>query len=89
MGSILEAASIQSENQQLEVRVASPLPLARVDLVRGRTGREPTVDSLRIAGEREWSVRKEIPRLEAGEYVYVRAIQADEGAAWSSPIYAR
>jgi hypothetical protein len=89
MGSILEAAAIRAENQQLEVRVASPLPLARVDLVRGRAGGEPTVDSVQITGEREWSVRKEIPRLAAGEYVYLRAIQADEGAGWSSPIYAR
>jgi hypothetical protein len=89
MGSILEAAAIRSETQQLEVRVASPLPLAQVDLVRGRAGREPSVDSVQIAGDREWSEWRTIPRLEAGEYVYVRAIQVDEGAAWSSPIFAR
>jgi len=89
MGAILAAAAIRSETQELEVRVASPLPLAQVDLVRGRAGGEPSVDSVKLAGEREWSERRTIPRLEAGEYVYVRAIQVDEGAAWSSPIYAR
>jgi hypothetical protein len=63
--------------------------LAQVDLVRGRAGGEPSVESVELAGEREWSERRTIPRLDAGEYVYVRAIQVDEGAAWSSPIYAR
>ena len=30
-----------------------------------------------------------IPKLRKGEFVYVRAQQADGGMAWSSPIYAR
>ena len=30
---------------------------------------------------------REIPRLMPGEYHYVRAVQLDGGAAWSSPVW--
>ncbi len=32
---------------------------------------------------------RSIPSLKAGEYHYVRVVQEDEGAAWSSPIFVR
>jgi hypothetical protein len=32
-------------------------------------------------------LRREIEDLVSGEYLYVRAVQVDTGAAWSSPIY--
>jgi hypothetical protein len=32
-------------------------------------------------------VQRELRDLRAGEYVYVRVVQADGGAAWSSPFF--
>ena len=38
-------------------------------------------------GSRALRVREPLADLESGEYVYVRAVQADGGAAWSSPFF--
>ena len=38
--------------------------------------------------QREWSGRLSVPRLQAGEYLYLRVVQVDSGAAWSSPFFA-
>ena len=42
-----------------------------------------------IAGDglRDLAATTELAGLEAGEYVYVRLVQTDGGAAWSSPIF--
>jgi hypothetical protein len=90
MGSILEAAKLPRDRaSSLEVRVAGTGPIASIDVVRGKTGADATVESFSADGEREWSGRREIQPLEPGEYVYVRVVQQDGGAAWSSPIYSR
>ncbi len=93
MGSLLDASAPAQhrdegdgvERQDLEIRVAALAPLERVDLI--RSGHAPHG----IAGEglREFSVTLAIPKLQRGEFVYVRAQQEDGGMAWSSPIYAR
>ncbi|MCS5637855.1 MAG: CehA/McbA family metallohydrolase [Myxococcota bacterium] len=85
MGSVFEAPGDDAPGtQQLRVRVVAPEPIAAVDLVRSGV-------SLRIPveGETEWTLDRAIPALGQGEYHYVRVITADEGAAWSSPIFAR
>jgi hypothetical protein len=46
------------------------------------------VDSALIDGEFEATLHRTIENLVSGEYLYVRAVQRDGGAAWSSPIYA-
>ncbi len=67
----------------LRIRVVAESPLERIDLVRSSG-----ITELTLAGDLEWSSERPIDRLRAGEYHYVRVIQRDGGAAWSSPIYA-
>ena len=68
---------------RLDIRVASPAPLDRIELIRG-----PEV-VLRLDGEglTEWSTRLELPALDPGELLYVRVVQRNDGAAWSSPFF--
>ena len=83
MGSSIPVPPGGSVSQSLFVSVISPGPLERVDLI--RSGR--VVDSMQLAGERDVQLEREVSDLRPGEYVYVRAVQRDGGAAWSSPIY--
>ena len=50
-----------------------------------RSGRIASVPG---EGQSQLSGVRPIPRLQPGEYVYLRVVQDDGGAAWSSPIYA-
>jgi hypothetical protein len=68
---------------QLFVHVVAQAPLERVELV--RSGQ--LVDGLAIDGKLEAMLEREITGLVAGEYLYVRAVQRDGGAVWSSPIF--
>ncbi len=63
--------------------VVATAPLARVDLIRSGE----LVDSLDIDGRLEATLQRRLTELRPGEYVYVRAIQEDGGAAWSSPFF--
>ena len=78
------AAVLAAATGVLRVRVVAPEPITAVDLIRSGV-------SLRIPveGESEWALEREIPALGPDEYHYVRVITADQGAAWSSPIFAR
>ncbi len=85
MGTVLPAAGDDAAPlQRLRVEVAGTAPIERIDLV--RSGRVATIpvepDQLEVTHERE------LPRLGRGEYHYVRVVQRDGQAAWSSPIYA-
>ena len=79
MGSAVGAAP----SRTLAVEVVAPVPLARVDIV--RSGRIVEV----VAGDSRTAIafERELADLVAGEYVYVRAVQEDDGAAWSSPFF--
>ena len=68
----------------LDIRVAAPAPLDRIEVIRSG---EIAV-RLDGEGETEWSARLEMPALEPGEFVYVRVLQRNDGAAWSSPFFA-
>jgi hypothetical protein len=83
MGSSLQVPPGASASEPLFVSVIAPQPLERIDLI--RSGR--VVDSIELAGERDVSLERRVSDLRPGEYVYVRAVQRDGGAAWSSPIY--
>ena len=87
MGSRVAAKSGNGAHE-LEIEVVGSGPIERVDLIRGGAG-ESAVESREVAMELEWSERGAIPGLAPGEYFYVRVVQADGGAAWSSPIRAR
>ncbi|MGH9464989.1 MAG: CehA/McbA family metallohydrolase, partial [Thermoanaerobaculia bacterium] len=68
----------------LEVLVVAPEILERLDVV--RTGE--LIDSASL-DSRVHRLRWTLHDLAAGEAVYVRAVQRDGGAAWSSPFFVR
>jgi hypothetical protein len=65
--------------------VVADSPLERVDIVRG--GR--VVEQVACDGLVDFRLDRSLEPLRAGEYLYVRAVQKDGGAAWSSPFFAR
>jgi uncharacterized protein DUF3604 len=69
----------------LYVRALACAPIATIELV--RSGK--IVESL--PGEHHWDVETAFQPedLAAGEYLYVRVVQEDGGAAWSSPFFVR
>jgi hypothetical protein len=83
MGSLVPKPPDGGYSGELYVYVLADAPLERIDLI--RSGER--VDSLPIDGELEVTLRREIDDLASGEYLYVRAVQQDQGAAWSSPIF--
>ncbi len=67
----------------LFVHVTGEAPLSRVELVRSGE----LVHGMLAEGQLEVSLHREVRGLVPGEYLYVRAVQEDGGAAWSSPIW--
>lgn len=64
----------------LVARVVAPGELARVEIV----DPEGVVGALDCSGRRDCSVEGQLD-VRAGEVLYLRALQADGGAAWTSP----
>ena len=58
-------------------------PITQVDIVRSGEVTRSTGNS----GSSEWHSGDNIRALGRGDYVYVRVVQEDGRAAWSSPIY--
>jgi hypothetical protein len=86
MGSIRRLDAHEAErgvDELLFVQVIAVRPLEKVELI--RSGR--LVDGVATEGLLEVSLTREVEDLRPGEYVYVRAVQEDGGAAWSSPIW--
>ena len=81
MGASLKAGAPGA--RVLEVMAVGPDVLERIDLV--RSGQ--VVRTFAGTGSRELRVTEPIEGLAAGEYLYVRSVQADGGAAWSSPFF--
>jgi hypothetical protein len=82
MGSELEAPPA-GEPVDLYVRVIAGAPLDRIDVIRGGQIEQ----SLAGEGVLDYEATFELQDLTAGDYVYVRVIQQDGGAAWSSPFF--
>jgi hypothetical protein len=82
MGSELQSSDT-SGTVMLYVRVVACAPLERVDIIRSG------IISQSSSGEGAFELESvfELDTLVSGEYVYVRAVQTDGGAAWSSPFY--
>jgi hypothetical protein len=82
IGSVVPAPAA-GEKMALYLRVLSPAPLAYIDIVQsdGIARHELT--------EETWSFETawELEGLEAGDYLYLRVVQVDQGAAWSSPFF--
>ena len=84
MGSTLAPATNDAKaTQTLRIEVVGTAPIERIDLV--RSGRTATLEA---GGELEFAHERELPRLARGEFHYVRVVQRDGSAAWSSPIFA-
>jgi len=83
MGSAVSVPAGESVSDELFVHVVAPLPLERVELIRSGA----IVDGVAAEGLLEVVLQSPVETLRAGEYLYVRAVQQDGGAAWSSPIF--
>jgi hypothetical protein len=83
MGALIPKPESGSYSGNLFVQVFTSSPLERIDLI--RSGQ--VVDSLAVDGVLEVTLQRPIENLTSGEYLYVRAVQEDSGAAWSSPIF--
>lgn len=68
----------------LEILAVAPERLARVDVVRSGA----VVTSLPLS-LRTHHLSRGVDDLEAGEFLYVRVVQEDGAAAWSSPFFVR
>jgi hypothetical protein len=82
MGAIVPAATAAAPVRKLDVRVVATAAIDHLDIVRAGAVSEYIVAKDTIA-----HVQRELRDLRAGEYVYVRVVQADGGAAWSSPFF--
>jgi hypothetical protein len=69
--------------RELRFVVAAASPVERVDVVRSGEA----VNVVSGMGRRELSETLTLSPLREGDYVYVRVVQEDGGAAWSSPVY--
>ena len=83
-GRLMGVSLIQSIGRiWLEVSAIAGDVLERIDVI--RSGQ--VVRTFAGTGSPELSVTEPIADLESGEYLYVRVVQADGGAAWSSPFF--
>jgi hypothetical protein len=82
MGSLVEAGMGGSE-PVLYIRAIGTAPLRSIEVI--RNGR--LVLGIDAAEEWELHTSVKLERLEEGDYIYVRVIQIDQGAAWSSPFF--
>ena len=79
MGGVLP---VPTGEHLLRVRYEATAPIKRIDLVRS-----DRIAALAGSGTLSLDLERRIPRLQAGEFHYVRILQEDGGVAWSSPIF--
>ncbi|MCY3964981.1 MAG: DUF3604 domain-containing protein [Acidobacteria bacterium] len=74
----------------LVVRAVAPAEIARIEVVsrQGGSGAGAIAgEALCPEGERECSLTVALPEFRSGGYLYVRVVQTDGGAAWTSPFF--
>ena len=74
----------------LVVRAVAPAEIARIEVVSRQSGTGAGAvagEALCPEGERECSLTVALPEFRSGGYLYVRVIQTDGGAAWTSPFF--
>jgi hypothetical protein len=82
MGEVLRVPS-SSAVRSIYARAVGTAPIARLDVVKNgevRFSVEGANESLELLAE-------DTGPIQPGEYLYVRALQADGGLAWSSPVF--
>lgn len=77
------AAKASGESMRLAWNVAGTAPIERIDVIRSG---EPRA-SVPGDGSRELFGAADLPALRAGDYLYLRVVQSDGGAAWTSPFF--
>jgi hypothetical protein len=79
-------SAVPAGDAALRLRVLAPGTLDRIEVIRGAavvfTARPRPGEELR-----ETTLEHPLAELRPGEFVYVRAVQRDGGAAWSSPFF--
>jgi hypothetical protein len=84
MGSLLRPGPTgEIPERTLRAVAVAPAAIQRLDLI--RTG--DLVASEPGNGQRDLGIEKRLEHLRSGEYLYLRVIQEDGGAAWSSPFF--
>ena len=85
MGSVLDAPrSEEAEGpQRLEWNVAAEAPIERIDILR-RNARPVSIPG---NGARDLQMAADIDALAPGDWLYLRVVQVDGGAAFSSPFF--
>ena len=68
---------------ELFLQLIGTAPFEHLDLVR----RGQPVERFPLEGRWEAALQKTVEGLVAGDWLYVRAQQIDNGVAWSSPIF--
>ncbi len=83
IGGVVPLAAGARRSETLFVHVTGTAPLEQLELVRSGA----VADAIDLEGRLDAALSSELADLSPGEYVYVRVLQADGGAAWSSPIF--
>jgi hypothetical protein len=83
MGSTITVDADARTSGELFVRVVAESALERLDLIRSGE----IVDMIALEDRLEVTLQTTMEDLAPGEYLYVRVLQHDGGAAWSSPIF--
>ena len=83
MGSEIPAGEAGRLSGSLYLHVIAPAPLKSVDVI--RSGQ--VVAGMDLEGRLEVTLIREVEDLSPGEYLYLRVMQRDGGAAWSSPFF--
>jgi hypothetical protein len=88
LGATLDGAAMgsvvpPSPAAHLVVDVVGTAPLERLDIIRVRQA----VDSVALADDSRAHVERALGAVHSGDVLYVRVIQRDGGAAWSSPFF--
>jgi hypothetical protein len=81
MGSVVELT--EPINESLFVHVIAEAPLDRIEMIRSGE----IMDAVLVEGRLDVMLQRDVSDIVPGETIYVRAVQEDGGAAWSSPIY--
>lgn len=84
MGSDVPIPDGDDVRQRLAWNVAGTAPIERIDVI--QRGHAPA--SIPGDGTREHAGVVELPALRPGDYLYLRVVQDDGGAAWTSPFFA-
>ncbi len=86
MGSSLRLGELGQASEgpvELRASVIAPAPVDRLDLI----SKGGAIRSIPCHGRRSCRQRWALTGLEGGDYLYIRAVQTDGGAAWSSPFF--